>query len=344
MNSSNTPIDIYIGHAFETRKGTFFQNSDSTFNTADMTYVEVSYFEQGGEIGGMRSYCRPGNKFKCAKQLYENLVTFFQFRNKNAQLHFHLPEDIGVANLKRVARKGTKFTYVSEDSFCPRLQYAHHRSETLAYCHSIEHAQWLHDVFDNQTLKKRHYKKEIYPEYHVATDGSCSNDRRGAFACVSEDGYVMRKRIDGVTSTEAEAYGVTAAIEQYAQPDRHLVIYTDSQGVLEFVSTTHSVDAFDDGIMADCFRALHEALDSGCAVTLRKVKAHSGDTMNETADVFARRMRQAKKKWGGDAANILLSMMDELHGPGDRKVVFDGRENAYVRESGVPVVEGERFG
>ena len=66
----------------------------------------------------------------------------------------------------------------------------------------------------------------------------------------------MRERIDNVTSVEAEAYGVTAAIEQYARPDRHLVIYTDSQRVLEFVSTTHNVDAFDDGIMADCFRAV----------------------------------------------------------------------------------------
>lgn len=344
MNNPNTPIDIYISHAFETRKGTFFQGSDATFVTNDMTYIVVSYLDQGGEIGGIRSYCHSGNKFGCAKQLYENLVTFFQFRNKNAQLHFHLPENIGSANLKRVAKKGTRFSYVAEESFCPRLQYTHHRSKTLAYCFSIEHTQWLHDVFDNHTLDKRYYKKDIYPEFRVATDGSCSNDRRGAFACVSEDGHVMRERIDGVTSVEAEACGVAAAIEQYARPDRHLVIYTDSQRVLEFVSTTHSVDAFDDGIMADCFRSLHDALDSGCAVTLRKVKAHSGDTMNEAADVFARRMRQAKKKWGGDATDILLSMMDELHGPGDRKVVFDGRENAYVRESGVPVVEGERFG
>ena len=110
MNSSNTPIDIYISHAFETRKGTFFRGNDSAFVTNDMVYVTVSYFEQGGDIGGMRSYCRPGNKFKCAKQLYENLVTFFQFRNKNAQLHFHLPEDIGVANLKRVARNCLLYT------------------------------------------------------------------------------------------------------------------------------------------------------------------------------------------------------------------------------------------
>lgn len=339
MNNLKAPIDIYISHAFETRKGTFFQGSDSTFVTNDMTYVVVSYFEQGGEIGGMQSYYRSGNKIGCVKQLYENLVTFLQFRNKNAQLHFHLPEDISGTNLKRVAKEGTKFTYVSEDSFCPHLQYVHQRSKTLAYCHSIEHAQWLHDVFDNQTLEKRYYKKEIYPEFRVATDGSCSNDRRrGSYACVSEDGRVIRKRIDGVTSVEAEAFGVAAAIERYAQPDRHLVVYTDSQRVLEFVSTAHDVDVLDDGIMAECFRTLHEALDSGCAVTLRKVKAHSGDTMNEAADVFARRMRRAKKKWGGDATEILLSMMDELHGPGDRKVVFDGKEDAYVQESGVSVL------
>lgn len=340
MSNSHTPIDIYISHAFETRKSTFFRGSDSTFVTADMTYVVVSYFDQqGGKIGGMRSYSRPGNKLRCARQLYENLVTFFQFKNKNAQLHFHLPDDISGSNLQRVAKKDTKFTYVSEDSFCLYLQYVHHRSKTLAYCHSIEHAQWLHDVFDNQTMEKRYYKKEIYPEFRVATDGACSNDRRGAYACVSEDGHVVRKRIDGVTSVEAEACGVATAIEQYARPDRNLVIYTDSQRVLEFVSTTHDVDVLDDGIMAELFRTLHEALDNGCSVTLRKVKAHSGDAMNEVADVFARRMRQAKKKWGGDATDILLSMMDELHGPGDRQVIFEGKEYAYVRESAFSPLE-----
>ena len=111
MNNRKASIDIYISHAFETRKGTFFQGSDSTFVTNDMTYVVVSYFEQGGEIGGMQSYYRSGNKIGCVKQLYENLVTFFQFRNKNAQLHFHLPEDTSGTNLKKVAKEGTKFTF-----------------------------------------------------------------------------------------------------------------------------------------------------------------------------------------------------------------------------------------
>ena len=159
--------------------------------------------------------------------------------------------------------------------------------------------------------------------FHVATDGSVlHNEKCGFSVAIGQDGTMYRSQMRSKSVNCAEAKGIALAIEKFARKGRHLVIHTDSECVLSKIYMAGSPEKFaeKDGEVALCIKAINNAIENGCKISLVKVKAHSGDVMNTSADKIARMsakqvaLPESEKMYDYLIEKEIITMMKKLHG------------------------------
>ena len=72
--------------------------------------------------------------------------------------------------------------------------------------------------------------------------------------------------------------------------------------------------------MTACVKAINHAIENGCKISFVKVKAHSGDVMNTSADKIARMSAkqaahpESTKPYDNAIQKQIITMMKKMHG------------------------------
>jgi len=127
---------------------------------------------------------------------------------------------------------------------------------------------------------------EVKPKnIHIWTDGACSkNPGPGGWAWATTS-TSKSGAFPSTTNNQMELQAVLMAVAYEAHQDKELVIHTDSNGVINWL--TGKWKRNNPNIQTLC-EAI-EKVCSACNITLSfvKVEGHSGDTMNERVDAMA---------------------------------------------------------
>lgn len=151
----------------------------------------------------------------------------------------------------------------------------------------------------NKFRKATPSKAVLVDPYIVYTDGSSlGNPGPGGYGVIAIHGTTVVKMSKGyklTTNNRQELMGVIAALEEFG-PNKHFIIATDSKYVIDGANTWMKNWIRNDWVTyqtgepvknADLWKILNELLKVN-KVVFFKVLGHSGDPLNEAADVLAK--------------------------------------------------------
>mgnify|MGYP002713417653 CR=1 FL=1 len=309
---------IYINHSFYDHKQRMFSYDENNHHNARLRYLTVCALDDG-TITTKNHIHRIGKKSKALYYFYNDIIKMFEKQYDNYVLHFHIHQDMRPYNLHKGNKASHVFYYDNPEEYDIQQNYLAIRCETEARRFSAEHAFRNHQLFTNQDV---HNSMSI-ETFHVATDGSIFYDKHCGFGvAIGQDGTMYRSQMNSKSSNEVEARGIALAIEKFARKGRHLVIHTDSECVLSHIYMAYFPEKFakKNGEVASCFKALNNAIENGCKISFVKVKAHSGDMMNTSADKIARMSTkqvaqlETKKMYDHMIQKEIITMMKKLYG------------------------------
>jgi len=309
---------IYINHSFYEHTQRMFSYDENNHHNARLRYLAVCALDDG-TITTKKHLYRMNKKSKALHYFYNDLIKMFEKQYDNYVLHFHLHPDMKSYNLHKGNKASNGFHYENPEEYDIQQKYLSVRCETEARRFSAEHAFRNHQLFANQDANN----DMSVETFHVATDGSVLHNKKCGFSvAIGQDGTMYRSQMRSKSSNEVEARGVALAIEKFARKGRHLVIHTDSECVMSQIYMTYSPEKFakKNGEIASCFRALNNAIENGCRISFVKVKAHSGDVMNTSADKIAHMSAkqaihpESTKQYDNMIQNQVITMMKKLHG------------------------------
>ena len=322
---------IYIDHAKKNHTQRMFSYEKGNHHDVNLRYLAVCALD-GGTITTKKNVCRANKKNKSLHNFYNSLIKMFEKQYDDYVLHFHIPLSMNPHSLHKENNASHVFHYYRLEEYDVQQRYLSARCETEVSRFSIEHAFRNHQLFTSQNA---HNAMSI-ETFHVATDGSVLHNQRCGFGvAIGQDGTMYRSQMRTKSPNEAETKGIVLAIEKFARKGRHLVIYTDSEYILSKIYMSDSPKKFAGvtGGVSACIEAINNAIENGCKISFVKVKAHSGDVMNTSADKIARMSvkqvlkPKSKKQYNRAIRDEIVTMMNKLHGHGNyykRQVMLNG--------------------
>lgn len=309
---------IYINHAKKNHTQRMFSYGKGKHHDVSLRYLAVCALD-GGTITTKKNVYRGNKKNKSLHYFYNSLIKMFEKQYDDCVLHFHIPLNMHLHSLHKGNKASNVFHYYRPEEYDVQQRYLSARCNAEVSRFSIEHAFRNHQLFTSQDA----HKTMSIETFHVATDGSVlHNEKCGFSIAIGQDGTMYRSQMRSKSVNCAEAKGIALAIEKFARKGRHLVIHTDSECVLSKIYMSDSPEKFaeKDGEVALCIKAINNAIENGCKISLVKVKAHSGDVMNTSADKIARMSAkqvaqpESKKMYDYVIQKEIITMMKKLHG------------------------------
>ena len=134
-------------------------------------------------------------------------------------------------------------------------------------------------------------------EITIYTDGSCIvQDKVGGWSIVSED-FEESGPMIGTTNNEMELYAIYKAVSKYGEYDS-IIIYSDSQySVNTLTNWAYSWKAKGwkkkGGIKnLQLIQMIFGIVENNDNITIKHIKGHNGNAMNERADKLAKEAAQ----------------------------------------------------
>lgn len=131
-------------------------------------------------------------------------------------------------------------------------------------------------------------------QYIAYTDGSCKVDGNGGYSAIILDGEgriikILYRGYDNTTNNRQEIRGVLSVLEYFKEPT-NLLIYSDSQYVVNTIKEDWAKKWFKNNDLSkknlDLWFKIVELVDFH-KVTIKWVKGHNKDKLNELADFYA---------------------------------------------------------
>ena len=309
---------IYINHAKKNHTQRMFSYGKGKHHNVSLRYLTVCALD-GGTVTTKKNVCRRNKKNKSLHHFYNSLIKMFEKQYDDCVLHFHIPLNMHPHSLHKGNKASNVFHYYRPEEYDVQQRYLAARCNAEVRRFYVEHAFRNNQLFTSQDA---HNAMSI-ETFHVATDGSVlHNERCGFGVAIGQDGTMYRSQMRSKHANDAEAKGITLAIEKFARKGRHLVIHTDSEYVLSKIYMADSPEKFAgaSGEVTMCIKAINNAIENGYKISFVKVKAHSGDVMNTSADKIARMSAkqaahpESTKPYDNAIQKQIITMMKRLHG------------------------------
>lgn len=346
----NRSVNVYVCHHIEVSEfpREIVMEKGKSVNTYPVAISVNSYVN--GNIESLEAVTTKRDSTKKVSKMYAKIMKKISQDHKNDNIVFNLPDSIsgyggGVFKKSLKDNPSVKLIYHNDKNFNTYQKYLEQRSKIKAVNNLYATKSLADKVFDSDDNTMYSMMKNMKNSLHVATDGSvhCGKNPDGYAVCVSENATMFGKQTRGIADINSiEAKAIELAVNKFAQPNRHLVISTDSAGFLSYIAT-FDMNSKDNSLMSNAARAVYRAVEEGCYITLRKVKAHSNDPLNTAADIIARNsMRNLMKNNKNKKKNIskkdnyintaLMLVLHEMYGKrvARKKKVIIGMNHAFV--------------
>ena len=342
----NILINVYFCHHIEVSEfpREIVMEKGKSANTYPVAISVNSYVN--GNIESLEAVTTKRDSNTKASKMYAKIMKKISRDYKNDNIIFHCPSSIsGYGGSFKNALKNNlsvRFIYHDDKNFNTYQKYLYQRSKIKAVNILYETKSLSDKVFDSNDNNMYSMMKNMKESLHVATDGSvhCGKNPNGYAVCVSENATMFGKQTRGIADINIiEAKAIELAVNKFSQPDRHLVISTDSANFLSYIAT-FDINSKDNSLMSNAARTVYRAVEEGCYITLRKVKAHSNDPLNTAADIIARNSMRNLNKKSNKKSNkkenyintALMLVLHNMYGKrvARKKKVIIGMNHAFV--------------
>lgn len=287
----STPLKLYIQHSDYEKNLKTYDNKYGKSCGFNLSAVSVCAYSENGFDEFTEAFSSKAKKEKMIDNAYRNRI-LGALRNSNGRIvEVYIPSAVAKRKpIKKFVAKKRDVKIITTDNMDDLfvqylLQSAKIKAEVM-YSDSFQH---MYKVAGHGGDFSYELRKKLAIPCNIYTDGSINEKSKYGYAvCVNEDGTMYRKRVtQAVSSNKAESHAIMLAIEKFATPSLHLIIHTDSEYAMHHILrwNKNAKDSKTDGYALG--RTVHEAIERGCIITVKKVQAHSDNAGNNAADKIA---------------------------------------------------------
>lgn len=338
----NTPLKLHVQHFEYTKKVDLYDNKRGDTCIFNFSAVAVCTYLNGEFDECMKTHTSNDKKKRSIIGVYRNRILEAVKTSNGRTVEAYIPSELAETKaIKKLVAKCNVKIIPTDDTDCLYTQYLLQSAKIKAEMTYHESINRLNKVSGKESSDFFYeLRKQFAIEQNVYTDGSVSDKGKyGYGVCVNQDGTMYRTRVAQTKSSNlVESHAVMLAIEKFAAPHRHLVIHTDSEYVFKRILTWNENKNNDGSGGYLVGRAVHEAIERGCIITVKKVPGHSDNIGNNTADSIANasmvydKNAPYKKRNNEFASKVVTAINTMLvhTGQGAKHKVILGDNSAHV--------------
>ena len=287
----NTPLKLHVQHFEYTKKVDLYDNKRGDTCVFNLSAVSICTYLNGEFDEYTKTHTSNDKKKRSIVGVYRNRILEAVNTSNGRVVEAHIPLEIAeMKGIKKLVAKRNVKIIPTDSTDCLYTQYLLQSAKIKAemmYHESLKHLNKVSGQESSDFFYE--LRKQFAIEQNVYTDGSVSDKGKyGYGVCVNQDGTMYRTRVGQTKSSNlVESHAIMLAIEKFASPHHHLVIHTDSEYAFRNVLSWDENTKNDGSGGYLVGRAVNEAIEQGCIITVKKVPGHSDNIGNNTADSIA---------------------------------------------------------